>query len=192
MKYCSECGALLQLRLLVGEGRERSVCPTCDAVRYENPKVLVSTVVYHGKSLLLCRRAEKPSIGKWNLPAGFLEQAETLEMAAARETFEETGVRISSEDLQLYTVTSLSKISEVYICFRAPVESEHCIAGPESLEARFFLESALPWGDLAFPEMYGFLRLFFRELQKGDFGIHLSRVDDLGRFRREYRLAATI
>ncbi len=192
MKYCSECGALLQLRLLAGDGRERSVCPSCDAVRYENPKVLVSTVVYHGDSLLLCRRAEKPSIGKWNLPSGFLEQSETLEMAAARETIEETGVRVSSEDLQLYTVTSLSKLSEVYICFRAAVESDRCIAGPESLEARFFLESDLPWTDLAFPEMYGFLRLFFRELQKGDFGIHLSRVDDLGRFRRKYQLASAV
>lgn len=191
MKYCCDCGGPLQPRWLPQDGRERLVCPACDAVRYENPRILVSTMVSCDERLLLCRRAQQPSVGNWNPPSGFLEQGETLEVAAVRETFEETGVRLATGDLQLYTVTSLAKISEVYICFRVCIESDACCAGPESLEARFFDEADVPWDQLAFPEMYGFLRLYFKELEKGEFGIHLSRVDELGRFRRAYRVASS-
>jgi 8-oxo-dGTP pyrophosphatase MutT (NUDIX family) len=118
-----------------------------------------------------------------------MEQGETLESAAARETLEETGVHVRADELTLYTVTSLSKISEVYVCFRASVSSDECNAGHESLEARFFGEKETPWENLAYPEMPGFLRLYFREQAERRFGIHLSRVDEVGRFRREYRLA---
>lgn len=191
MKYCCDCGGPLQPRWLPQDGRERLVCPACDAVRYENPRILVSTMVSCDERLLLCRRAQQPSVGNWNPPSGFLEQGETLEVAAVRETFEETGVRLATGDLQLYTVTSLAKISEVYICFRVCVESDICCVGPESLEARFFDEAEVPWDQLAFPEMYGFLRLYFKELETGQFGIHLSRVDEFGRFRRAYRISSS-
>jgi ADP-ribose pyrophosphatase YjhB (NUDIX family) len=177
------------MRYVERDARDRAVCTHCEAVRYENPKILVSTAVFHDNRLLLCRRAEAPSIGKWNLPSGYLEQGETLEVAAAREVLEETGVAVPVDDLHLYTVTSLPKISEVYVCFRAAVRSGECSPGPESLETAFFTDSDAPWSDLAFPEMYGFLRLFYRELNNDAFGIHLSRVDEVGRFRREYKLA---
>jgi len=49
-------------------------------------------------------------------------------------------------------------------------------------------EDEVPWNALAFPEMSSFLRLFFREHANQDFGIHLSRVDEHGRFRRDYRV----
>jgi ADP-ribose pyrophosphatase YjhB (NUDIX family) len=140
--------------------------------------------------LLLCRRAEHPAQGKWNPPSGFMELGETLEQAAARETLEETGVQIKCDDLYLYTVTSLPKISEVYVCFRATVSNDDCKPGPESLEVRFFREQEIPWDNLAYPEMPGFLRLYFRENASNQFGIHLSRVDERGRFRNEYRLAS--
>ena len=190
LKYCPECGELLQVRWIAAEGRDRSVCNRCNAIRYDNPRILVSTVVFHEQRLLLCRRAQEPSLGRWNLPSGFLERGETLEAAAARETLEETAVRVHADDLQLYVVTSLTKIGEVYVCFRIAVDSEECSAGEECLEARFFDEANVPWDRLAFREMYGFLRLFFRELRNGEFGIHLSRVDEGGRFRKGYRLSS--
>jgi ADP-ribose pyrophosphatase YjhB (NUDIX family) len=189
MKYCPECGTRLESRRIELEPRDRLVCPRCDAIRYENPRILVSTMVACGDRLLLCRRAQPPSYGTWNPPSGFMEQGETLESAAARETLEETGVHVRADELTLYTVTSLSKISEVYVCFRASVSSDECNAGHESLEARFFGEKETPWENLAYPEMPGFLRLYFREQAERRFGIHLSRVDEVGRFRREYRLA---
>ena len=190
MKYCPECGDLLEVRWIALEGRDRSVCPRCNAIRYDNPRILVSTVVFHEQRLLLCQRAQDPSLGLWNLPSGFMERGETLEAAAARETVEETGVRVHSDDMHLYVVTSLPKMGEVYVCFRVGVDSEKCCAGNECLQAQFFDEAGVPWDCLAFPEMYGFLRLFFRELRDGEFGIHLSRVDAGWRFRKGYRLSS--
>jgi ADP-ribose pyrophosphatase YjhB (NUDIX family) len=189
MKYCGECGNRLELRWNERDCRDRLVCTACDVILYENPRILVATMLACQNQLLLCRRAEEPSRGKWNPPSGFMELGETLEEAAARETFEEAGVTVNPSDLDLYTVTSLAKISEVYVCFRASVASNVCTPGREALDAGFFSEQDIPWDDLAYPEMAGFLRLYFRENATNTFGIHLSRVDAAGRHRNEYRLA---
>jgi ADP-ribose pyrophosphatase YjhB (NUDIX family) len=188
MKYCPECGTKLQMRWVSTESRERLTCVVCNAIRYENPKILVALMVTYGDCLLMCRRGHAPAEGLWTPPAGFMEQGETLEEAAARETLEEAGVRLASQDLVLYAVTNLPRISEVYVCFRATAASAACSPGSESLEVGYFTESDIPWDRLAFPEMASFLRLFFREHSARDFGIHLSRVDEHGRFRRGYRL----
>ena len=164
MKFCGECGGPLEKAWIAEDARERLVCTICKSIRYENPRILVSTVVMFEDRLLLSRRAQPPSVGKWNLPSGFMEQLETLENAAARETLEETGVQLQPEQLTLYTVTSLSKISEVYVCFRAVVADDSCSVGGESLDVGFFAEAEIPWDDLAFPEMRSFLKFWQERL----------------------------
>jgi 8-oxo-dGTP pyrophosphatase MutT (NUDIX family) len=119
-----------------------------------------------------------------------MEKEETLEEAAARELLEETGVGIDPDQLTLYTVTNLPTISEVYVVFRGTVGEPTVQCGIESLEAEFFTENDVPWGELAYPELNRYLRLFFREQAMDDFGIHLSRADRSGGFRRSYRLRA--
>lgn len=189
MKHCIECGERLEIRWYEQDQRDRLVCPSCNAIRYENPRILVATMLTYQDKLLLCRRAEKPSLGKWNPPSGFMELGETLEQAAARETWEEVGVKINPSQLDLYTVTSLAHISEVYVCFRGSLTTDEFKAGREALEVRFFSELEIPWQDLAYPEMAGFLKLFFRESATKSFGIHLSSVDAAGRSRSGYPLA---
>lgn len=116
-----------------------------------------------------------------------MERGETLERAAVRETFEEAGVEIDPDSLALYTVSSLPAISEVYVVFRAVADSDGCRAGSESLEVGYFNEQEVPWNHLAFAEMSNFLRQFFREHREQTFGIHVSRIEERGRFHREYR-----
>jgi ADP-ribose pyrophosphatase YjhB (NUDIX family) len=188
MKYCPECGTRLEERWIAIDARERLVCVACNAIRYENPRILVALMVTCGERLLLCRRAQQPSLGTWTPPSGFMERGETLERAAARETFEEAGVQIDPDKLSLYLVSSLPKISEVYVVFRAVVESDSCRPGSESLEVGYFNEQEVPWGQLAYAEMPNFLRQFFREHHEQKFGIHMSRIEDHGRFHREYQL----
>jgi ADP-ribose pyrophosphatase YjhB (NUDIX family) len=189
VKYCMECGERLEIRWDEQDLRDRLVCRSCNLIRYENPRILVATMLTYQDRLLLCRRAEEPSLGKWNPPSGFMERGETLEQAAARETFEEVGVKVSPSELDLYTVTSLAKISEVYVCFRGSLTTDAFKAGREVLDVQFFSEDEIPWKDLAYPEMSGFLKLFFRESATKAFGIHLSSVDAAGRSRSGYRLA---
>jgi ADP-ribose pyrophosphatase YjhB (NUDIX family) len=188
MKYCPECGTRLEARWIPKDGRERLVCVSCNAVHYENPRILVALMLTYGDRLLLCRRAHEPSLGAWTPPSGFMERGETLERAASREALEEAGVRIDPARLILYSVSSLPKISEVYVIFRAVADDDSCAAGSESLDVGFFSEQDIPWDRLAYAEMPSFLHHFFQEHHQQKFGIHMSRIEEHGRTHDEYRL----
>jgi len=58
------------------------------------PFVGVGAVVVQDGCVLLVRRRQPPLSGHWSLPGGVVELGETLEQAIARETFEETGLRV--------------------------------------------------------------------------------------------------
>ena len=72
-----------------GDTHERSVCEHCGFVNYQNPKIVVGSVVRHEGKVLLCRRAIEPRRGFWTIPAGYMELHETPEDGARREAFEE-------------------------------------------------------------------------------------------------------
>ncbi len=159
MKFCSQCGACVGQRIPSGDNRLRFVCDPCQTVHYQNPRIVAGSLpVWHGR-ILLCRRAIAPRRGYWTLPAGFMENGETLAQAAARETLEEANARV--RDLQLYTVFDLPHISQVYLFFRAELPDLDFSAGDESLEVRLFDESEIPWGELAFPTMGRTLECYF-------------------------------
>ncbi len=70
-------------------------CPRCGYLirRYRNPVPTVDIIIeYHDQGLVLIERA-KPPYG-WALPGGFVEYGETLEAAARREAWEETGLEV--------------------------------------------------------------------------------------------------
>lgn len=188
--FCPRCGSRLEVRRIASDQRDRQVCTGCGEVHYRNPRILVSGMITCGERLLLCRRAQSPALGLWTPPAGFMELGETLENAAARETLEETGVIVDAERMMLYSVTSFPTIGEVYVSFRASVDSESCAAGPEASEVGYFAESKIPWDRLAYPEMVGYLKGFFRELSAREDWIHLSLSDQGLRARRGYRVVA--
>jgi 8-oxo-dGTP diphosphatase len=48
-------------------------------------------VVHEGK-LLMVKRASRRGRGNWQIPGGFVEPDETIELAVTREVFEESGV----------------------------------------------------------------------------------------------------
>ena len=67
-----------------GDNRERSVCAACGHIAYENPKIVVGSVVVADGQVLLCRRAIEPRRGFWTLPAGYMELGETDAEGAER------------------------------------------------------------------------------------------------------------
>src|SRR5580698_3349656 len=103
-------------RIPEGDERERLVCTDCGHIDYQNPKVVVGTVVVSDGKILMCRRAIEPRRGFWTLPAGYLELGETLEEGAAREAMEEASAAIAIDGI--LGVFSISRIGQVQVIFR--------------------------------------------------------------------------
>jgi ADP-ribose pyrophosphatase YjhB (NUDIX family) len=140
------------LRIPEGDGLPRKVCDHCGFVAYENPKIVVGSVVRADDTVLLCRRAIEPRRGFWTIPAGYMELNETPEEGAIREAHEEAGARIAIE--RLLAVYSVPRISQVQLIFRATLEDRGLEAGPESLELRLFRWDDIPRDELAFPSVH--------------------------------------
>jgi ADP-ribose pyrophosphatase YjhB (NUDIX family) len=139
-----------------GDDRERLMCPDCGHVAYENPKVVVGSVISEGDHILMCRRAIEPRSGFWTIPAGYMELGETAEEGAAREAWEEARVRITLEGV--LAVYSIARIGQVQVIFRARFAEPGFAAGPESLEVARFHWSEIPWDNLAFPSVHWALK----------------------------------
>jgi len=135
-----------------GDDRPRRVCDHCAFVDYENPKVVVGSVVRVGDGVLLCRRAIEPRRGFWTLPAGFMELGETVEEGAKREAWEEARARLRLT--ALLAVYSIPRIGQVQIMHLAELETPGFEPGPESLEVRAFGWDEIPWEELAFPSVH--------------------------------------
>ncbi|MEO1955770.1 MAG: NUDIX hydrolase, partial [Gammaproteobacteria bacterium] len=86
MKYCSNCGETVEKRIPEDDNRLRHYCTSCESIHYLNPKIIVGTVPIKNGKVLLCKRAIPPRYGLWTIPAGFLENGETIEQGAFRET----------------------------------------------------------------------------------------------------------
>ncbi|NEX20163.1 NUDIX hydrolase [Thiorhodococcus mannitoliphagus] len=172
MKYCSDCGAPVGLRIPQGDNRERHVCDLCGTIHYQNPKVVVGCIPEWEDKILLCRRAIQPRHGLWTLPAGFMERGETTREGAARETLEEANARV--EIGALYSLFNLPHIDQVYMLFRARLLDLDFSPGEESLEVRLFAESEIPWDVLAFQTIRETLDLYFKDRRRGRQGAMYS------------------
>jgi ADP-ribose pyrophosphatase YjhB (NUDIX family) len=189
-RYCALCSGALIDRFIEIEQRSRLVCSRCGSVAYRSPQVLVSAIVAAGDRVLLCRRAHPPASGLWAPPGGFVECGETLEEAAARETFEETGIHIDPRQLRLHAVSTLPEISEIYIGFVATAAGyTEPVCGHECMEVRFIAEPDVPWSELAYPDIGMYLRTYFRERRSGEHVIHFSRLDASGVMSSAYRVS---
>lgn len=146
-------------RIPEGDDHERLICADCGHIAYENPKVVVGSVVAEQGRVLLCRRAIEPRRGFWTLPAGYLEMQETVEEGARREAWEEARARIALEGV--LAVYSIARLGQVQVIFRAALAEPGFEAGLESLEVRLFAWQDVPWADIAFPSVHWTLRAWW-------------------------------
>lgn len=176
MKFCSHCGsAALQWRIPEGDTLPRHVCADCGTIHYLNPKVVVGCLPFWQHKVLLCRRAIEPRHGLWTLPAGFLENNETLEAGAMRETLEEADARVAIDGL--YVMISIVHVSQVYVMFRSRLLDLDFGPGSESLEVRLFAEDEIPWERIAFRTITRTLRNFFLDRRDGAWPLRLSSIE---------------
>lgn len=179
MKYCSECGSKVEQKIPEGDNMPRFVCTDCETIHYQNPKLVVGCLPIWEDKVLLCKRAIEPCYGLWTLPAGFMENAETLEEAALRESREEANANLEID--KLYTVVSLPHINQVYVLFKSELRDLDFYAGTESLDVQLFSEEDIPWEELAFKTIEFTLKRFFEDRKTGQYRMHTGMINKRNR-----------
>ena len=172
MKYCSLCGAPIEMKVPQDDNRMRHVCTACGEIHYQNPKLIVGAIPVWEDRILLCKRAIEPRHGLWTLPAGFMENGETTLEAAARETLEEANAQVRIGEL--YTMFNLPYINQVQMLFRAELLNLDFSPGVESLEVNLFTEQDIPWDALAFRAVRITLQNYFADRKDGTFHFRIA------------------
>jgi ADP-ribose pyrophosphatase YjhB (NUDIX family) len=97
MKFCGHCGGSLVLKVLAHT--PRACCPQCGSIHSEQLKVGAGALIERDKALLLTQRTKAPFAQCWNLPAGYVEVAESPTQAVVREVSEEVGLQVTVAEL---------------------------------------------------------------------------------------------
>jgi ADP-ribose pyrophosphatase YjhB (NUDIX family) len=170
----------VSLRIPEGDNRERFVCNQCQTIHYQNPKIVAGCIPEWEQQILLCRRAIEPRHGLWTLPAGFMENGESTEQGALRESWEEANAKIEIDSL--YSLFSIPHINQVYMFFRGTLIDGSFAPGVESLECKLFNESDIPWDELAFPVVEETLQRYYRDHKAGNgFPLQIGNIIKLPR-----------
>jgi ADP-ribose pyrophosphatase YjhB (NUDIX family) len=175
MNFCSSCGARVALRIPDGDHLQRQVCTACGTIHYENPKLVAGCVPEHDGQILLCRRAIEPRRGYWTIPAGFMENEETLQQAAARECWEEALARV--EIGGLCAIVHVLHAHQVHVMFSATLAEPSYGVGVESLEVMLCTEAEIPWPEIAFPSVAFALGKYLEDRAAGTQGLHFTTID---------------
>jgi ADP-ribose pyrophosphatase YjhB (NUDIX family) len=152
----------------------RFVCTSCNMVHYKNPLLVLGCVPEWENKILLCKRAIEPRRGFWTVPAGFMENGETMQAAAARECHEEALATV--EVGSLLAIVNVTRANQVHVMFRAKLLKPEFAPGPESLEVGLYEEAEVPWADLAFASGEYALRRYYEDRAAGREQHHFTEL----------------
>lgn len=164
----------MEFKVPEGDNLKRYYCPECDTIFYTNPNVVVGALCIRNKKILMAKRNINPRKGLWTLPAGFMENAETLQDGALRETFEETGSKAKVK--MPYTLFSLPHINQIHMFFLADLLDEDFGPTSESSEVRLFNIDEILWDEIAFPTVTKTLKYYIEDLEKDNY---IFREEDI-------------
>ena len=178
MNFCPACGGQLRQAVVDGEARPFWQCVDCGLHHHDHPSVMLTCFVSCGRKLLWIQRKLEPKEGFWAIPGGYMEAGETLAEGAARELWEEAGIRLDPERLEFYMTGTITFINQVYIAFHASVASEECAPGAEAIAAAFYSREECPWDQVAYPEVNDSIRRAYDDLETGNFGIYHAELSE--------------
>ena len=143
--YCHRCGERLGEREVAG--RMRPSCASCGETVFLDPKVAVAVVATDDGKILMVKRDIDPMMGRWSLPAGYVDRGEVVEEAALREVREETGVEVRLDSL--LGVYSSQGAPVILIVYAATVTAGVASPGDEAQDVAYFPTDRLP--EMPFP-----------------------------------------
>ena len=164
----------MEFKVPEGDNLKRYYCPECETIFYTNPNVVVGALCIRNDKILMAKRNINPRKGLWTLPAGFMENAETLQDGALRETFEETGSKAKVK--MPYTLFSLPHINQIHMFFLADLLDEDFGPTSESSEVRLFTIDEILWDEIAFPTVTKTLKYYIEDLEKDNY---IFREEDI-------------
>ena len=139
--HCPRDGTLLVATRI--DGRDRPTCPRCGFADFMHVQIGSNTLVERDGQVLLLRLNYGPRNGHWSLPGGLVENDETLEAAAIRETREESGFEVTLDGLLATWMRPGLPI--LVVTYRAHIiGGELRIAPEEASEGAFFPKAELP------------------------------------------------
>jgi ADP-ribose pyrophosphatase YjhB (NUDIX family) len=147
-RYCPRCATELEIRPSHPPDPDRSTCPACGYVHYENPSPTVQAWIERDGKILALRRGQEPLKGEWNMPGGFVEAGEGGPEAIAREVLEETGLVIEVGELIGIFASTYGDGAEgkpiFDVAYRCRITGGEFEVSDESLEAGWFSLDEFP------------------------------------------------
>jgi len=175
INFCQSCGGVVENKIPPGDNTLRDVCTRCGFIHYKNPTIVVGSIPIWEDSVLLCKRDIEPCRGLWTLPAGYLENAETVEEGAVRETLEETRARVDL--IAPYRLFNITFVNQVYIMFRANLVNQEFGPTKESSEVKLFRQEEIPWDKLAFRVIHETLLHFFKDRENNVYPFSMGTIE---------------
>lgn len=177
MKFCSNCSNPMEQIIPDDDNRLRDVCTSCGYIDYQNPKNIVGVIASFNEKILLCKRNTEPRKNYWTVPAGFMENNESLMDGAKREAFEEVGIK--DYDASLFMIYSVPHISQVHFYFYTELKNMNTNIGPEINKVDFFSFDEIPWDRIAFNSIAVLINKFFeigsKNAKKQTFNLTFSK-----------------
>jgi ADP-ribose pyrophosphatase YjhB (NUDIX family) len=156
IKFCPRCGTPVERRDLFN--KIRPVCPQCEWIHFEDPKVAAAALIEQDSRVLLVRRVNEPYRGLWTLPAGFVDAGEDPARAAERECLEETSLTVRVKRvLDVIPGKEHERGADFIIAYQGEVISGTLSPGDDADAADWFARDHLP--PLAFDATQKILKL---------------------------------
>lgn len=117
-------------------------------------KIIVGSVIKKDNEILMIKEAKKECFGKWSFSAGRLEEDETIEAGAIRETLEETGCRVRLKSLLPIVYDMSNEIVAIHFLSEILEENE-IVKKDEIIEKKWMTIQEIKnmeKGNLRFPE----------------------------------------
>jgi 8-oxo-dGTP pyrophosphatase MutT (NUDIX family) len=138
-------------------------CPFCGNKNYLNPIPVVVILVPVDNGLVVARRNIEPQKGSLVLPGGYMDLGESWQEGAVRELLEETGIRVSVDEVTLYDVQN-GLDNTLVITGLAPPQPRSCLK-PFSSEETLEIDLIKAPIELGFPLHNLLIRRYFAEAE---------------------------